>query len=249
MTINIVTLLALLIFAICIVDGAVRGFAQSSFHLISWILITVLVSALNPYVSGFIQENTGLQENLTTRLEKTIEEKVEEKLEEADEDEDKEEKENTIGTDISSTLKMMGVELPKSVVETLDRSPAETAEEVLEESGVYRTAAESVAGFIVKGVVFFVTLLLAAFVLKQIELALKILTKLPVLHFIDRALGALAGAAKGLLFVWLFFYLITLVCTTSFGVAAVKQIYENPYLVWIYENNVILSLILWILGR
>lgn len=62
-------------------------------------------------------------------------------------------------------------------------------------------------------------------------------SKLPVIRTADRFLGMLIGLLLGLLFVWLFFMIVSLFATTPFGVKMLAMIQENPFLVWLYQNN------------
>ncbi len=64
-------------------------------------------------------------------------------------------------------------------------------------------------------------------------------SKLPVIRKIDRFFGMLIGLLLGLLFIWLFFMIVSLFATTPFGTKMLAMIQENPFLVWLYQNNAI----------
>ena len=62
-------------------------------------------------------------------------------------------------------------------------------------------------------------------------------SKLPVIRSIDRFFGTLIGLLLGLLFIWLFFMIVSAVASTPFGTATIGMIKENPFLLWLYQNN------------
>ncbi len=62
-------------------------------------------------------------------------------------------------------------------------------------------------------------------------------SKLPVIRTVDRFFGTLIGLLLGLLFIWLFFMIVSLFAGTPFGIRMLAMIQENPFLVWLYQNN------------
>ena len=56
--------------------------------------------------------------------------------------------------------------------------------------------------------------------------------------------GTVAGAIYGFVVVWIVFYVIALCGTSEVGGALISYIYESPFLTYIYENNLIVALIM-----
>ena len=52
------------------------------------------------------------------------------------------------------------------------------------------------------------------------------------------------GAIYGFVVVWIAFYVIALCSTSEVGGALISYIYESPFLTYIYENNLIVTLIM-----
>ena len=48
-------------------------------------------------------------------------------------------------------------------------------------------------------------------------------------------------------FLWLFFYLIAICCTSSFGIQMNRYIDQSSLLAWLYNNNPLLGLLMWFL--
>ena len=72
MEINVVFIAALLILILYIVAGGIKGFLRSSLSLIALILSGVIVMAVNPFVTGFLRDHTGLDEWISSRIESAV---------------------------------------------------------------------------------------------------------------------------------------------------------------------------------
>lgn len=90
---------------------------------------------------------------------------------------------------------------------------------------------------IVQAVIFFVALAFLAQILKLIITSLKIITKIPVIHFLNGFLGMIIGIAEGLVVVWALFIVITKYDIAGQSVNWLGQIAENDILLYIYTKN------------
>lgn len=72
MEINVVFLVTVLIWLMCIIIGGIKGFLKSSLSLIALILSGTLVMALNPFVTGILRDHTKLDEWLESKIERMI---------------------------------------------------------------------------------------------------------------------------------------------------------------------------------
>lgn len=116
---------------------------------------------------------------------------------------------------------------------------------IYEKLGV-KTFAEYVGEFLSKLIIhivaFLCTFLLVTIVLRAIIFAFDIVSELPVLGFFNRLAGGVVGAAGGLIIIWLFFVMITLLYVTAFGREIYQVIQENAILNMLYENNPLMKL-------
>lgn len=80
---------------------------------------------------------------------------------------------------------------------------------------------------------------LAALLVKFAVASLNLLTKLPVLHFLDKLLGTCTGFVSGMLCIWVFLALVYIMRETAFGIWALPQIEENTTMFFLYEHNLI----------
>lgn len=96
----------------------------------------------------------------------------------------------------------------------------------------------------VGGIVYFISFLITIIILKLVEYALGIVSKIPVLDGINKIVGLAAGGIKGCLLIWLLFAVIAFIGTTQTGKSIISYIYEEEFLIWIYENNLLLYIMM-----
>ena len=77
-----------------------------------------------------------------------------------------------------------------------------------------------------------------------ISKVLGIVSRIPIIRGINKYLGTVAGALYGLMVIWIAFYIIALCSTSEVGGALISYIYESPFLTYLYENNLIVALIM-----
>lgn len=80
-------------------------------------------------------------------------------------------------------------------------------------------------------------------IIKLIVLALKMASKLPVLHFMDKVLGVVTGVIAGLLWVWLFLAIVYVFRDNAAFIYFVEQAKENAFVGFLYEHNLIAYLV------
>lgn len=90
---------------------------------------------------------------------------------------------------------------------------------------------------IVQALVFFVALAFLAQIVKLLITSLKIITKIPVIHFLNGFLGMIVGIAEGLVVVWALFIVITKYDIAGQSAGWLSQIAENDILFYVYTKN------------
>ncbi|MCR5272868.1 MAG: CvpA family protein [Lachnospiraceae bacterium] len=243
---NIMLIIILAIMALSMFKGYRDGFLRSAFSVVSWLIAIVLVTAINPQVTSFIENNTQIDDSIASSVEDYLKENGLKSLE------GENYSEMTLSADMSDTeignifgdaLQGSGLELPESALDFLTDGAIESVEGLVEESGVYKVMAENISHFIIKGIAFLITWIIVWFVLLLIENSLNLVSYIPVLGTVNRTLGIIAGAFKVLLLIWIFFYIVSLCCTTEFGAVCISQIRSSAILTWLYENNLLLRFV------
>ena len=147
--------------------------------------------------------------------------------------------------DIPKDLQIKAIEMAE-LPEVFKSLLSDNNNDVIYEKLGVKTFAEYVGEFLSKLIIhivaFLCTFLLVTIVLRAIIFALDIVSELPVLGFFNRLAGGVVGAAGGLIIIWLFFVVITLVYVTAFGREIYQVIQENAILNMLYENNPLMKL-------
>ena len=147
--------------------------------------------------------------------------------------------------DIPKDLQIKAIEMAE-LPEVFKSLLSDNNNDVIYEKLGVKTFAEYVGEFLSKLIIhivaFLCTFLLVTIVLRVIIFALDIVSELPVLGFFNRLAGGVVGAAGGLIIIWLFFVVITLLYVTAFGREIYQVIQENAILNMLYENNPLMKL-------
>lgn len=228
---NWVLILVLLTLIFSVIEGYRKGLLRIVYSLVSWILVLVFVSWATPYMNQYLLENTSIYERVAAHCEEVVRQSANERTEAATDEK-------------KSELMNLGVNVPNSVIEGILQNTSGVADDFLEESGIYDQIAAGLANFVVEGISFVIALVLAWILVHIISQILGIVSHIPILKGVNRFLGLFAGAVHGMLIVWIAFYMIALCSTGEVGKALISYIYENQFLTFLYENNLVLTLIL-----
>ena len=79
--------------------------------------------------------------------------------------------------------------------------------------------------------------LIAILIIKVILYAVDILTGLPVINFVNAVGGMLLGIVQALLWIWIFFIVITVLCNTLPGQIVMEQIDSSEILKTLYDKK------------
>ena len=80
--------------------------------------------------------------------------------------------------------------------------------------------------------------------MKSLAGVLDIVSRLTVVKDVNKAFGVMAGGIKGLLIVWLAFYLLAICITSEAARGIFTYVEQSPVLLFLYENNLLLQVIM-----
>lgn len=220
---NLLLIAVLILFAGNIYWGYKKGFLRVAYSLIAWIVSLAVVSWLTPYVADMVVNTTEVD----TVLQQGITEKLQEMVANADVE---------IKLPKEITEKILGTEV------SLDADVA--INQMLQETGAYAETAMELSLLVIEAACFIGVLIVTKIALAIVEKVLGFIQKLPLIGSADKLLGVAAGGAKALIITWMFMAMVALLATTEDGAKIVAAVYESVPLVWLYENNIILNMIL-----
>lgn len=219
---NILTIIILAVFVLCIFDGYRKGFLKTAFSLVSWILVLILCDYATPIVTTALVENTD--------VEVVIQATVDAKL----------------GEVISETLETSGIAELEATL------PAELKTVLLGEAGslqeVVTNGAPLDTTLLVNGIVeilgFVITVAILRIAMIVVEFALGVVAKLPLIGPMDKLLGLVCGAGSGLIWCWVVLAIVSVLALTGTNTELAAYVSQSEILTWLQDNNVLLNLIL-----
>ncbi len=227
---NWLVIIVLFIIIIAMIRGFHRGFLRVLYSLVAIILLIALIGYATPHVNHFLKENTQVHSMIAERWTDRVEDSANAAVESAAEGQ-------------KETMDAAGIQLPEILESYVFGDGVQSAQEILDGTGVYQQAGEQMADVIVGILAFLIALLLAVIIVWIIGKATDIVNKIPVIKGINRFLGIFAGALQGFIVVWLLFMLVALISGTSIGKILISCINDSRFLYVLYENNVILEII------
>ena len=230
---NWLLILVVLLVAGNIVWGFFRGFLRVVYSMAAWILILVFVTFATPYVADWMTEHTGLD----TRIVKNCKEKLQNAV--AGEEKSTEEQNTQEQKDLSG----LGMKLPANVWNQIGDTH-KLADDWMEQSGLYNTIASKASSLAMKAIAFVIVILITVIAIHLIATAIDLVAKLPVIGEVNHMLGGIAGLIKGLLLVWLVFAFAAMGAATEAGSVVSDAGYQADILQWLYEKNLILTILL-----
>lgn len=229
---NWLFLMLLLMILVFIIQGFRRGLIRTAFSMFSIVIVAVATMWLNPYIGSAIRENTDWQKKLEEKCDEMLVEKLEERLE---------------VSDVSQNSFIEEMPLPEIVREKLEENNnSETYQDLAVENFAGYLSRYIAAG-VMSGITFLISFVAVWILMKILLCAVDKITELPVIGGFNRLGGMLLGAVQGVLWIWIIFLLITLLCDTQMGRYLMGMIQENPVLLWLYDRNYLVQMLVEIL--
>lgn len=232
---NWLLILVIAFLAFCMVRGYKKGILRMIYSLVSWVVILIIVIWATPYVNDFLVEKTSID----TRIEERSKEQLSNMVKGVDGDPE--------GENNQETLAALGLKLPEPLVKAMFGED-DIADSVLEKTGLYDTISHQLSTWAMKGIAFLITLIVIILLFRLLLSLIKLIEDAPVIGTVNHLLGILLGAVKGLVILWVLFAIIAMNAASGTGLMLVSYIYESKFLTIIYENNLVLTIILMIVG-
>lgn len=218
---NILTIVILAMFALCVYLGYKKGFLKTAFSLVSWIMVFVLCDFAAPVVTDLLIQNT----NVDAVIQTTIEAKVMEALEQA--------AQNSAVTDLEAAL-------PAELKEMLLGEGENLLEVLTDVTGLDLTPVVNgvmgILGFVITVIGLRIAMLLVEHMLGGVE-------KLPLIGKLDKLLGLVCGGVKGLIWCWVILAVVSVLSLTGANAELAGYIAQSKLLTWLQDNNVLLNLV------
>lgn len=219
---NILTIIILAVFVLCVFSGFKKGFLKTAFSLVSWILVLVLCNFATPIVTDILVQNTDVEVIVQTTVETKVMEAVEQAVQ---------------NSDVSELEAALPAELKELLL-----GEHESINELLLDSSKPIDVTPVVNGII--GILgFVVTVIALRIAMVIVEFALDVVAKLPLIGPADKLLGIACGGVKGLIWCWVILAVVSVLALTGVNTEFAGYIAQSELLTWLQDNNVLLNLI------
>ena len=222
---NTLVLIVIGILLLFMVLGYRAGLIKTVFSICSLIIALVVTLLVSPQVSKALQKNENIVEYFSVRVEEAL------NLDKLD---------SSISDNLSGIDKLP---IPESMKSSLKKNSTDEAYEVLGVSSFTEYVSHSIARMIINALSFVATFLILIIGLRILSVVLDIISKLPVLHQVNKMAGLIAGLVQGLIIIWLLCIAITIFSGSELGNSCFKMINESPFLGFLYNNNFLLQFI------
>ena len=102
--------------------------------------------------------------------------------------------------------------------------------------------AQYLARMAVNGISFLISLLMATILVRSVTWMLNLISRLPVIHGMNKIAGAFLGAAKFLIVIWILFLALTIICNTELGETALQIIKKDYILSYLYDQDILIKI-------
>ena len=194
--------------------GYKRGFIHIVLSMVAMLVTFILAGILTIPVSAIIKSATPLYDNIEKSVSKIVEE-------------------NQI-IDMESISKL---NLPKSIEEKI----AEGASEALDNFDGYIVS--TISDMVLKALTCFTLIIVIYIIVRIVIVIFDFISKLPIINSINKSGGLVVGLVQGLLIVWIGCLVITAFSDKSWAQEVFRQINDNEFLTFIYENNPIIYIV------
>ncbi len=248
MEINTLFIVVLVIFAVFMVLGYLRGMLGIIFGVASWVFFYIFVNWASPMVYANIQDGV-IREKVSAATYEYLDQKTDDSFG------------DTLsglgeGTDVDvdalqdDLFKQYGIKLPKDLL--TDKGDTMDVSDMVDKKAVKKAANDArallllqvtaiVTQAILRGLSAIIAAVVAILICLAVYILIKLISKAPFLGEANRTVGLVFGACEGLMIVWILMYVIAVSGTNEFGQNMMAQIENNVILKFLYEYNQILA--------
>ena len=193
--------------------GYLRGLIKIVLSMVATVATIVLAAVLTIPFSGVVK-NTGIGDG----IEKSVRELVEQ-------------------ANIVDEASIMEMDFPDEILKPIAKGTAEA------QSTIQEYVIDELTDTIIKALTFFVLTIVIYIIIRIIIAVLDVFSKLPIINGINKWAGAVVGLVQGLLFIWIASLVLTAFSDKSWAQEVFRQINDNGFLSFIYNNNMVIWLV------
>ena len=216
-----------LLFILCVLNGWRQGLFRVIVSVAGLIVSIIVANFVAPDVSGYLEEHTQIDENIAAYISEELQF-------------------SESGKKASKSAQIAVINelpLPESIKSGLLDNNNSEMYTALDVSSIYDYISKSVAVIILNGVVFIALICICRTFFFFLGRAAGGFAKLPIVKWIDKIGGATFGMMKGIIFIWIFFLILSITSTMEWSQGLIEQISQVAPLKILYDNNLLLDIV------
>lgn len=248
---NILDIIIIILIAGSAVMGYRKGFVRKLASILSLVFSIILVSALLPYMTDFLKNNTPVYDYIVKQCGRVVEEQISEALgldSYTDQvllpEQIQEQLLSQQLTRIEQTEVIEGLPFPAIVRDLMLDYNNEEGYQNLSVSTFQDYIVHFIATGILNVISFIAAVIVVQLLLRIIIAALDILSHIPVIGGLNRLLGLFLGLVQALFFIWIFFLILSMASATEVGLQLMSMVQESSLLSYLYNSNLFLQVVL-----
>lgn len=250
MNMNLLEIAVLAVLVVLVLSGMRKGFVRKMASVVSLILSIVLVSLLLPTITEFLKTETPVYEYITEQCQSVVAEQVADSLAGGG---TAEAESGGSQTYLSDTLSLTGEEqeavigslpLPETLKKQILKYNNKEGYRSLQASTFQDYIINYIASAVLNILAFLLAVVLVQTVIWLVIWALKILSHVPGISFVNRLAGGAAGILQWLFLMWLFFLVLSMCQSTETGQSLLKMVWDSQFLNMLYDSNLFVQIVL-----
>lgn len=243
---EILSIVVIVIFALFVIDGWRKGLFKKVTGVLAFILSCVLVPFVLPYVTDYLKDNTPVYSAIAAQCEKTVTDQVASFMQKGTENEVQNGgASGALGSlsQIDQTKLIRSLPLPSFLQNMMLSYNNREGYRSLNVTDFGGYLVQFVANVILNILAFIVTLLLVFVVIWVILKIAGVASHLPFIHLLDRVGGMILGGVQGVIVIWFFFLIISMLTGTKIGLSISELINESKILRPVYQGNALMKIV------
>ena len=218
--------------------GHYRGFVRLAVSAVSLVLSLGVVHFGAPSVANLLRSNEVVYQAVEDSVTKFIQK----------DDEAENEAVDAAPPSVQRSI-IEEMELPEQLKDALLENNNSEVYEALGVSSFTHYVSRYLANSLINIISFFLLFAAVFGGLRVLTASLNVVSRLPIISGLNRLAGAVLGGAEGIFFVWIAALLITLFSATAIGELFLNQIESNIWLTWLYDHNMLGSILMGVVKR
>lgn len=211
-----------------VIIGFLKGFIKMVFELLSTIVSVIIAYMFYSQVSAWIIKNTGLYNFITDRVIQALNLKA---------------LTSNVTAPQDQIQFIQNLNLPGFIKNNLIQQNNPVIYDLLKATKLDEYIGGTIATLAINALSFVILFFIALFVLKILSHVFNIISKLPVIHQLNKLGGMAAGLIEGILLVWLICIVLSFIVSLQGDGQLQELINQSKVTYYFYNQNVILKYI------